>query len=165
MLTIAPYPYQEYCAPNPHTLPNDDIRAALRSTRRKATSDLDWQTFETRFDTEFPRLQSLFHRIYGPEANGELPQVVLGAAASWQERPADLKAIDATRAMAPDWFQSNHILGGVCYVDLYAGNLTDLRERILYFRELGLTYLHLMPLFQAPGHFAGGSNANLAIEH
>ncbi|KRE74454.1 hypothetical protein ASG77_07025 [Arthrobacter sp. Soil762] len=47
--------------------------------------------------------------------------------------------------MAPDWFQSNRMLGGVCYVDLYAGNLAGLRKRIPYFRELGLTYLHLIP--------------------
>lgn len=144
---------------NPHTLPDDDIRAALRSTRLEATSDLDWQAFETRLDIELPRLQALFHRIYGPEANGELLQVVLDAAASWQDRPADLKAIDAARAMTPDWFQSNHMLGGVCYVDLYAGNLAGLRERIPYFRELGLTYLHLMPLFLAPEENSDGGYA------
>jgi amylosucrase len=54
--------------------------------------------------------------------------MVLDAAVSWQDRPADLKAIDASRTMAPDWFQSNRTLGGVCYVDLYAGNLAGLRK-------------------------------------
>jgi len=49
------------------------------------------------------------------------------------------------------------MLGGVCYVDLYAGNLTGIREKIPYFKELGLTYLHLMPLFRAPeGENDGG---------
>lgn len=144
---------------NPLFLPDDGFRAALRSTRRKATSDVDWLAFEARFDTEFPRLKSLFHRIYGPGADNELLRVVLDAAASWQDRPADLKAIDASRAKAPDWFQSNRMLGGVCYVDLYAGNLAGLRERIPYFRELGLTYLHLMPLFLAPEENSDGGYA------
>jgi amylosucrase len=40
--------------------------------------------------------------------------------------------------------------GGLCYVDHFAGNLAGLRARIPYFKELGLTYLHLMPLFKAP---------------
>jgi amylosucrase len=37
------------------------------------------------------------------------------------------------------------------YVDLYARNLRGLRERIPYFRELGLTYLHIMPPYKQPG--------------
>ena len=49
------------------------------------------------------------------------------------------------------------MLGGVCYVDLFAGDLDGIRERIPYFKELGLTYLHLMPLFKVPeGENDGG---------
>ncbi|MHA7141096.1 alpha-amylase family protein [Arthrobacter sp. Sr33] len=140
-------------------LPDDHFQKQLLSARRPATSDADWQSFEARFDREFSRLRSLFHRIYGPAADAELLQVVLDAAASWQDRPADLKGIDASRAMTPDWFQSHRMLGGVCYVDLYAGNLAGLRERIPYFRELGLTYLHLMPLFAAPAENSDGGYA------
>ncbi len=142
-----------------HTLSADRVRAELLSARRENTTDADWESFEARLDTEFARLQSLFHRIYGPGADAELLQVVLDAAASWQDRPADLKAIDASRAMASDWFSSHRMLGGVCYVDLYAGSLAGLRERIPYFRELGLTYLHLMPLFLAPEDNSDGGYA------
>src|SRR5258708_24147699 len=47
--------------------------------------------------------------------------------------------------------------GGVCYVDLFAGDLKGLRDKIPYFKQLGLTYLHLMPLFKAPeGNSDGG---------
>ncbi|MHA7146476.1 amylosucrase [Arthrobacter sp. TmT3-37] len=131
----------------------------LRSTRRGTTSDTDWDSFEARFDAEFPRLQSLFSRIYGSGADSELLRVVLDAAVSWQERPDDLKAIDASRAMAPEWYSSNRMLGGVCYVDLYAGDLAGVRGRIPYFRDLGLTYLHLMPLFLAPEENSDGGYA------
>ena len=68
----------------------------------------------------------------------------------WLARPADLKALDASREACPRWFQSQGMLGGVCYVDLFAGNLAGVRARIPYFKELGLTYLHLMPLFKVP---------------
>ena len=35
------------------------------------------------------------------------------------------------------------------YVDRFAGTLAGLRERLPYLRELGVSYLHLMPLLQA----------------
>ncbi|WP_105032843.1 alpha-amylase family protein [Arthrobacter ruber] len=144
---------------SPHTLPEGRFRAALESARRESTTDADWESFQARFGAEFPRLRSLFHRIYGPGSDDELLQVVLDAATSWQDRPADLKALDADRAMTSDWFSSHRMLGGVCYVGLYAGSLARLRERIPYFRELGLTYLHLMPLFLAPEENSDGGYA------
>ncbi|MHA7217321.1 alpha-amylase family glycosyl hydrolase [Arthrobacter sp. MDT1-48-3] len=144
---------------SPQPLPEDRVRVEVQASRLSGTSDADWSSFLARFDAEFPRLQALFHRIYGPGADGELLQVVLDAAASWQDRPADLKALDAARTMAPDWFASNRMLGGVCYVDLYAGNLAGLRDRIPSLRELGLTYLHLMPLFLAPAENSDGGYA------
>ena len=49
------------------------------------------------------------------------------------------------------------MLGGVCYVDLFAENLEGVKSKIPYFKELGLTYLHLMPMFKAPeGENDGG---------
>ena len=79
------------------------------------------------------------------------PAVVGDAEASWAARPVDLRALDASRERDPDWYLSNRMLGGVCYVDRYAGDLDGVRARIPYFEELGLTYLHLMPLFEVPG--------------
>jgi amylosucrase len=42
------------------------------------------------------------------------------------------------------------MLGGICYIDLFAGNLRGLQAQIPYFKELGLTYLHLMPPYKCP---------------
>jgi len=108
--------------------------------------------FLARFDEQFPRLHDLFIRLYGerPDGREQLAATVAAASASWNARPLDLKVRDAQRAADPDWFQSERMLGGVCYVDRYAGNLAGIRDQIPYFRELGLTYLHLMPLFDAP---------------
>jgi amylosucrase len=78
-------------------------------------------------------------------------------AQAWMERPQELKRLDAAREADPLWFQSNRMLGGVCYVDLFARDLAGIRARLPYFKELGLTYLHLMPLFKAPeGENDGG---------
>ena len=47
----------------------------------------------------------------------------MAAARMCLARPADLKALDAQREADPDWFQAERMLGGVCYVDLFAGDL------------------------------------------
>jgi amylosucrase len=138
------------------------ILERVSAARRESTSEADWQSFEGRFEREFPRLEELFRRIYGDgghDVDEQLALLAVEAAVSWQDRPADLKAVDAARGEAPDWFTSNRMLGGVCYVDLYAGDLSGLRSRIPYFRELGLTYLHLMPLFAAPADNSDGGYA------
>ncbi|MCB0148391.1 MAG: amylosucrase, partial [Caldilineaceae bacterium] len=79
-----------------------------------------------------------------------LERIVAEAAQSWLDRPAPLKELDRVREEDPRWFQSEKMLGGVYYVDLFAGDLQGMRAKIPYFKELGLTYLHLMPLFKAP---------------
>ena len=76
---------------------------------------------------------------------------------AWTARDAELQALDAAREEHPNWFQSHQMLGGVCYTDLFAGNLAGIREKIPYFKTLGLTILHLMPLFKSPeGENDGG---------
>jgi amylosucrase len=137
----------------------DPMPAEVSAARRPDTPDADWDAFSARFRAEFPRLLSLFRRIYGPAADDQLVLLAVEAAESWQQRPAALKVLDAERARRPEWFESNRMLGGVCYVDLYAGDLSGLRRRIPYFRELGLTYLHLMPLFLAPESNSDGGYA------
>ena len=73
------------------------------------------------------------------------------------ERPPEFRELDSEREQHPHWYQSNYMLGGVCYADLFAGDLQGLKEKIPYFQELGLTYLHIMPIFEIPdGENDGG---------
>lgn len=117
------------------------------------------ELFQARLDKHFPALFRLLLNIYGTHYDFfyHLEQILLNAAQMLAERPADLKALDAQREADPLWFHHESMVGGVCYVDLFAGNLDGLRKKIPYFQELGLTYLHLMPLFRAPeGNSDGG---------
>jgi amylosucrase len=134
-----------------------DAVSALEKVQR-SVGPLD-DAFTRRFATHFPRLHSLFERLYGDrtDAREALTDIVTVAARSWQSRPLELRARDAERERDDTWFESQRMLGGVCYVDRYAGGLAGIREQIPYFQELGLTYLHLMPLFEAPeGNSDGG---------
>ncbi|PNH79333.1 alpha-amylase family protein [Arthrobacter sp. AFG20] len=122
---------------------------------------MDRDALEQRFNRHFPDLARLFRSLYGtrPDIEEQLAALSLEIARSWKERPADLKKLDAGREGNSDWFQSNRMLGGVCYVDRYAADLEGVRARIPYFKELGLTYLHLMPLFLAPEPLSDGGYA------
>lgn len=118
-----------------------------------------WNVFEQRLRREWPRLFELLFGLYGTQYDFfyHLEQLLLAMAQSWLERPDWLKQRDALREADTEWFQSERMMGGVLYVDRFCGTLARLREFIPYFRELGLTYLHLMPLFEAPeGNNDGG---------
>jgi amylosucrase len=112
----------------------------------------EWQNYIQRLSQHFPRLFTLFHQLYGKEYDFfyHLAEILDTATKAWIERPAELKALDAIRENDPNWYQSNRMLGAVCYVDLFAGNLEGMREKIPYLKELGVTYLHLMPIFKTP---------------
>jgi amylosucrase len=111
-----------------------------------------WQIFSTRLQKHFPDLFKLYFEIYHEQYDFffHLEDLLISLASAWFARPADLRELDNAREKDPHWFQSNQMLGGVCYVDLFAGDLKGVKSKIPYFKELGITYLHLMPLFKAP---------------
>ncbi len=112
----------------------------------------EWEAFVQRIRDHFPRMFRGLLRLYGHRYDFfyHLEAVLAAAAEMWIQRPAELKALDGVRSADPDWFQSNRMVGAACYVDLFADHLTGLRERISYLSEMGITYLHLMPLFKTP---------------
>ena len=127
-------------------------RLEARFAREAQAQPVQWQTFLTRLQANFRTLFELTVRLYGGEYDYyyHLEELLAGMAQAWLARPAELKALDAEREAHPAWFQSNQMVGGVCYVDLFAGDLNGIRAKIPYFKEMGLTYLHLMPLFRGP---------------
>jgi amylosucrase len=134
------------------------LEERFRAKRGRMTAD-QWRTFTQRLTVHFPRLFKLLYRIYGEQYDFlyYLEELLNVTARMSLARSDELKALDVEREQHPQWFQSNQMLGGVCYVDLFAGDLNGLREKIPYFKELGLTYLHLMPLFCCPeGNNDGG---------
>lgn len=126
-----------------------------------AEQPADWAAFETRLRQEWPRLFGLLLHLYGQHYDlfYHLEQLLAAMAESWLQRPTWLKHRDVARQADPHWFESQQMLGGVLYVDRFAGTLNGLRERIPYLKELGLTYVHLMPLFAAPAENSDGGYA------
>ena len=118
-----------------------------------------YRQFEARLLREWPRLFALLLRLYGARYDFfyHLEQIILATARAWASRRPALRALDAIREAAPTWYQAQQMVGAVLYVDLFAGTLAGLREHLPYLKQLGVNYLHLMPLFLAPeGNSDGG---------
>ena len=72
-------------------------------------------------------------------------------------RPEKLRIIDRRREIDQAWFQRSRMIGYVCYADRFAGSLEGVAKHLDYLVELGVTYLHLMPLLKPrPGENDGG---------
>ena len=102
---------------------------AVAAARLPATTDGQWDTLLARFDRHFGRLERLLEEVYGPgeSTTRELALLAGQLATSWQERPGELRALDSAREADPTWFTSQRMLGGVLYVDRYAGDLAGVR--------------------------------------
>jgi len=121
----------------------------------------DWEGYVARLRRHFPRLFACLHALYGTHYDFfyHLESVLSSATEMWIERPDELKALDGLRESDPFWYESNRMVGAVCYVDLFGGDLAGVRERLPYLSELGITYLHLMPLFDVPDGDSDGGYA------
>jgi glycosidase len=127
----------------------DRVSPRIQSRFRDAEQ---WQVFHARLLEHFPRAFAALYPLYGHlyDFFYHLEVTLTALADAFIQRPDDLHALDARRQQEPDWFQSHEMMGAVCYVDLFAGDLAGMREQIPYLQQLGITYLHLMPLFKTP---------------
>jgi amylosucrase len=115
--------------------------------------------FEVRLEQHWRSLFKVLMQLYGTRYDFfyHLEQILVTTAEAWASRSPDLRTQDEHRINEPNWFTTQKIVGGALYVDLFSENLGRLRESIGYFKSLGLTYLHLMPLFAVrPGDNDGG---------
>lgn len=126
------------------------------------TDPAEWEAYVARLKRHFPRLFDRLFALYGAEYDFfyHLETILATATEMWLQRPEELKALDALRETDPHWYQSNRMVGATCYVDLFAGDIQGLRAKIPYLLEMGITYLHLVPIFLAP---EGDSDGGYAV--
>jgi amylosucrase len=148
----------------------DDIERHVKLTQERLLPNLSKNEagggkkaaiFFERLDSEFPRLfRSLYH-LYGNRYDFyyHMEDLLHRMAAIYSERDTRLKERDLKKEKNPDWYKSEKMIGGICYVDLYAGDLKKLKKKIPYFKELGITYMHLMPFFRCPEDESDGGYA------
>jgi amylosucrase len=93
------------------------------------------------------QITSLYFKTYGenPLTQIALSNLFLMMDEAKNYRKSDLRSMDQSNT---NWYFSQNIVGMTLYVDLFAGSLKKLEKKIDYFRELGITYIHLMPLLK-----------------
>jgi len=125
-----------------------EARAEFERVRGELRGD---GAFAVRLERWFSELRGPLVALYGaderfPPAWSALLRAIAATAAA---RPDELRALDHEREITPDWLHREQAVGYVAYVDRFAGTLAGVRERLPYLRELGVGYLHLMPLLRA----------------
>src|SRR3954454_4391008 len=123
------------------------VRAEYERALAHVTGD---GAFAVRFERWVGDLRGSLQAVYGgdPRFDDAWRELLATIAATAAARPAELRALDHEREITPDWLHREQAIGYVAYVDKFAGPLAGVRERLPYLRELGVSYLHLMPLLR-----------------
>lgn len=115
--------------------------------------------FYIRFIANANTLQDLYNAIYGNQKNAvqDFDALLVLIIESYKQRKPVFRKKDQVKEQQAAWFTSNQITGMSLYVDRFAGNLKNMPNQLPYLKELGVNFLHLMPLFQSPeGESDGG---------
>ncbi len=122
--------------------------AMSRAAKQQGARDTAPDPVAARLDALWPDIVRPLRELYGGRADLDalLDRVRESVATTHAERSPALRALDERRLVSPDWFQRPDMVGYVCYTDRFSGTLPELPARIDYLTELGVSYLHLMPL-------------------
>ena len=104
--------------------------------------------FDARLEVYYDELRQLFMDLYHDEEAFEYFLDMLRK--NFRERKKTLKDVDARRAAHPYMHHSNRMMGMMLYTENFGGNLNGVTEKLEYFKECGVKYVHLMPLLDAP---------------
>ena len=137
--------------------------AALEQAARDRLGPAEADAFLARLEQLSFDITEPLEQVYGAAAGdgGSLiAGLIMDALDAAARRPAALRMLDRRREIDPAWFQRSRMIGYVCYADRFAGSLAGLRGRLDYLAELGVSYLHLMPLLRPR---AGDSDGGYAV--
>ena len=101
-------------------------------------------------------LESRYYELYGTNdiTKYRWEQLLSIMEHAKKTRPSALKKADQD---GNHWYQSEHMVGMMLYVDKFSNNLVEFEQRIDYLAELGITYVHFMPLLKSrEGNNDGG---------
>ena len=108
--------------------------------------------FHLRMGANFPIISDLFQKIYLETSHqGEAFELLMQSLIkNFEERSTLQKKRDLLRMSKPNWYSSQEIVGMMLYVDLFNTDFNGLKEKIPYFKDLGINTIHLMPFLDVP---------------
>ena len=122
------------------------------TNRWNRLTKLEKQIFDLRVAQITPDITAALQALYGDrdDFNQWVERFIDIAREAYAQRPLELRLLDLERVHQADWYQQSDMVGYICYVDRFAETVAGVKEKIPYLKELGITYLHLMPLLQSP---------------
>ncbi len=121
----------------------------------KAENDYQ-RSFINRLEYYEPELHRLYASLYGENGYKKLLEMIQ---LRWSARPDSMVELDSQRLENPHWYQESAMIGMMLYVDNFSGTFASMPARLDYLQELGVTYLHLMPVFSMPKTLNDGGYA------
>ncbi|SOD71394.1 amylosucrase [Jatrophihabitans sp. GAS493] len=106
------------------------------------------ELFALRLDRWWRDLYEGLVAVYGEGADALAVRLVQLAANAYRDREAELHRLDMQRTLDPEWLQAPRMLGYATYTDRFADDLEGVGKQVEYLKELGVTYLHLLPLLR-----------------
>ena len=96
------------------------------------------QEFASRFHTSLPKIQALFHELYGvhEEAESQLLELLRSLVLGYQGREESLRERDRKKATEGNWFLSQSLAGMSLYVDRFAGSLKTMPSKLPHLQDL-----------------------------
>jgi amylosucrase len=125
-----------------------ELRPAVEREARARLGPVEADAFLTRLEQLVFDIEEPLAQVYGAGADQLAIELIRDALAKAAERPQAQRLLDRRREIDPAWFQRSRMIGYVCYADRFAGSLAGVRQHLDYLGELGVTYLHLMPLLR-----------------
>jgi amylosucrase len=123
------------------------LRPGLTAEAEKRLGRADGRAFLARLELHLLDVYEPLAALY--DDTDALVERLVGVALGIAEaRPTDLREVDRRREIDRYWYQRARMVGYVCYVDRFCGTLPELPQHLDYLEELGVTYLHLMPLLK-----------------
>jgi amylosucrase len=137
----------------------DDVQAAAAEILADLSPDRR-EAFALRLDRWWGDLLDGLAAVY-PDPGTVARRLTDLAARAYADRPDDLHRLDQRRLLSPDWLQQPRMFGYACYTERFAGDLAGLGQHLDHLEDLGVTYLHLMPLLQPR---AGDNDGGYAVQ-
>ncbi|MEZ4687734.1 MAG: alpha-amylase family protein [Bacteroidia bacterium] len=121
-------------------------------------------SFAGRLGANLEQIHKDFRSLYGEREGFEkhFEALVQTLAQAFANRSASLRNRDSMRENNPEWLTSQDITGMALYVDRFAKTIGGVEEKLDYFEELGVNWLHLMPLLDCP---EGSNDGGYAVRN
>ena len=113
-------------------------------------------------ETAWRAAVQVLSELYGdtPDFTAWLARLRTRVVQAAEARSADLVALDRRRRADPHWFQAPDRTGYTGYIDRFVGRLDKVEPRLDYLKDLGVTYLHPLPISRPR---AGDSDGGFAV--